>query len=188
MKDIKKLIIDDLIIDIDNIEIGEDEQGGYIYFKDKKDAEKIAPILKDLLNNVEIKETTKEADTNPYAYYRYGGSRYLGSHVQPVGMYTENTPYSIMHVFGMGDGEDNGMINAGRIIKGKRDFIMEIKAGDNLYCGIQLRGNYNSEMTGKGEIYTSTYSKIQACIENDNADIPVADDRYVYKKQCGCGE
>lgn len=208
MSDIKKIHIGDeeinlenYTIDPNNIEFIENEDGVYMHFKNEKDAEVIVPLINNLLNDnnallgVEddialVSETpTRATQLNGGAFYR-SGSRYLGNHVQKVGMYTENVAHSLMHVFGQGDGETNGMINAGRIIKGKRDFIIEIKAGENLYCGLQLRGNYgeNNALTGKGEIYTSTYSKVQACIENDNADMPVWRDNLAYGIESGCGD
>lgn len=109
-------------INFDNLQIGEDEKGGYLKFKSNEDENIVIPKIEQLFG---VKLEKENKSYNNYAYYRY--SRFLGNRLQQVGKYTDNTPYSIMHVFGMGDGEEGGMINAGRIIKGKRDFIIEIK-------------------------------------------------------------
>lgn len=170
-------------INFDNLQIGEDEKGGYLKFKSNEDENIVIPKIEQLFG---VKLEKENKNYNNYAYYRY--SKFLGNRLQQVGKYTDNTPYSIMHVFGMGDGIDKQMVNAGRIIKGKRDFIIEMKAGENLYCGLQLRGNYNNEKSGTGEIYTSNYSKIQAVIDHDTADEPVTHDTDVYTEISGCGE
>lgn len=185
-------------VDIDKINVLEDDEGGVIlHFEDKKIVEQLIPHIEKMFNatleEVPPKKASRKQEknnsANPYAYYRYGNNRYLGNHVQQVGKYTDNKPYSIMHVFGLGDSEDT-MINAGRIIKGKRDFIIEIKVDNKLYCGLQLRGNYGegNSLNGVPELYTSNYSKVQAVIDNDNADIPVSHDTDVYTSKAGCGE
>lgn len=137
--------------------------------------------------SLHYKKDGEGGGVNAGAYYRFGGSKYLGIKARKVG--ETGNAFSMMHVFGLGDGEDK-MINAGRIIKGKRDIIIEIKAGERLYCGLQLRGNYGDghELNGKGEIYTSTYSKAQACIDKENADMSVDYDNDVYGMGCACGE
>lgn len=105
---------------------------------------------------------------------------------------------SIMHVFGSGDGLDRGMVNAGRIIKGARDFIIEIKTGNNTYSGIQICGNHNQDgNTGKVILYENDRQSHIACalaqdeVTVDSNGHATVDGSwtapFVYSNMSGCG-
>lgn len=133
------------------------------------------------------------------AYYRFGGSKYLGIKMRKAGETGE--AFSMLHVFGMGDGEKGGMINAGRIFKGKRDFIIEMKVDDGKYSGIHILGKREDDTKGKVITYSNdNKSRIQLAIDYDQVDIGADDkplneykdkiekDISVYGKGCACGE
>lgn len=108
---------------------------------------------------------------------------------------------SMMMVFGVGDGVQNAMVNAGRLYKGIRDLILEIKYAEGQYAGIRIKGNYGSNSTdasggGIVEIYGSqiiqsndtSYSRIASAMVNANADIKNFTDSEVYGEQSLCGQ
>lgn len=129
------------------------------------------------------------------AYIRFGGSKYLGIKVRKAGQ-TGNA-FSMLHVFGMGDGEDQ-MINAARMFKGRRDFIIEMKTGYLKYSGIHIIGAREDGNAGKVKIYENdSVSRIQMAIDNDQVDVdndlnPTNPSSYsdinVYGEGCSCGE
>lgn len=60
---------------------------------------------------------------------------------------TDNNNKSLLILFGQGDGADKNFINAGRIVKSTRNFMMEMKTIGG-FSGIDIHGD-----TGKVEIY-----------------------------------
>lgn len=131
---------------------------------------------------------------NGGAYYRFGGSKFLGIKVRRAGQ--TGDAFSMLHVFGMGDGVDKGMVNAGRIFKGKRDFIIEMKTGvdpEPTYSGIHIYGSREDENKGKVDTYVNDKtSRIALAIKNEQVD-PSPDSRAindfdVYGANCACGE
>lgn len=128
------------------------------------------------------------------SYYKFAD--FLGMKVIQVG----NNPnhLSIMQVFGSGDGVNTGMVNAGRILKGTRDFIIEIKTGSNTYSGLHICGKHNSDQnTGKVFLYENdTKSHIAGALAQpevtlDSNGHSTVDDSFskvfVYGSMSGCG-
>lgn len=130
------------------------------------------------------------------AYYRF--SQFLGIKSRKTG--GGDDAFSMLHIFGQGDGVDNGMVNAGRIYKGRRDFFIEMKTGTNTYSGIHIVGHREDEsQSGKIIFYNNDpHSRIQIAI--DNAEVTLnADDKPddslikrsdddVYGLRCACGK
>lgn len=140
------------------------------------------------------KEIGGGANPEDGAYYRFGGSKYLGIKVRKAGQ--TGDAFSMLHVFGMGNGLPQ-MINAGRIFKGRRDFIIEMKTGENKYSGIHILGEREDGNAGKVKIYEQDdNSRIQTAIEKDQVDVdnelnptnPSTTDSDVYGIGCACGE
>lgn len=128
------------------------------------------------------------------AYYRFGGSKFLGIKVIKTGQIGD--AFSMLHVFGLGNGINNGMVNAGRIFKGKRDFIIEMKTGhipESTYSGIHIYGSREDGNNGKVELYENDKtSRIALAIANEQVD-PSPDSKTVgdfdvYGMNCACGE
>ncbi len=131
------------------------------------------------------------------SFFKFGDS--LGVKVARAGV-TEPT---MMLVFGRGDGIENSMVNAGRLYKGLRDFIWEIKFNDGQYAGIRIKGNYEGDSvsnkdSGIIELYgtkiiesnDTSYSRIATAMTNLNAEKINAEpnDSEVYGEQSFCGE
>ncbi len=108
---------------------------------------------------------------------------------------------SMMIVFGIGDGIENSMVNAGRLYKGVRDLIWEIKYAEGKYAGIRIKGNYGKNSTDESgggiiELYgadiiqsnDTSYSRIASAMVNENADIKNFTDNEVYGEQSLCGK
>lgn len=124
------------------------------------------------------------------AYYKFAD--FLGFKVAKATRRFE----SMMIVFGSGDGEQKQMTNAGRIYKGIRDLIIEMKVGNGKYAGIRIKGNYEgSPESGEIEIYgtkvthstNTSYSRIASAMINLNANEPNYNDTNVYGSNSACG-
>lgn len=128
------------------------------------------------------------------AYYKFAD--YLGMKTIQVA----NNPNikSTMFVLGQGDGISNMMINGGRILKGARDLIIEMKTGANTYSGIQICGNHNKDgNTGKVVFYENdTKSHISSALAADEVTLGSnghttvdggMNNVFVYGRNSGCG-
>lgn len=128
------------------------------------------------------------------AFYKF--SDYLG--MKAVGVAYKKDVMSIMHVFGQGDGIAKSMVNAGRMVKGVRDFIIEMKTGSG-YSGIQICGNHNKDgNTGKVVLYENDpNSHVASALITEEVTL---DDRgfttvrdassgnvFAYSAKAGCG-
>lgn len=103
------------------------------------------------------------------AWYRFGDSKYLGIKAQYVG--TSGEAYSMLHVFGYGNGEQD-MTNAGRIVKGKMDFVIEMKTGSNSYSGIHIVGAREDGTSGKVIPYENdSKSRVDLAIQNERIEV-----------------
>lgn len=139
------------------------------------------------------KQAGEGGGENGGAYYRFGGSKFLGIKARKAGQ--TGDAFSMLHVFGLGNGINEGMVNAGRIFKGKRDFIIEMKTGYNpdTYSGIHIYGSREDANKGKVELYENDKtSRIALAIANEQVD-PSPDSRAiedfdVYGMNCACGE
>ena len=134
------------------------------------------------------KEIGGGANPKDGAYIRFGGSKYLGIKTRRAGQ--TGDAFSMMHVFGMGDGLPF-MINAGRIFKGKRDFIIEMKVDKNSYSGIHIYGNRDGgDKQGEVELYQNdSVSRIALAISNDQVNVGESVDwSFAYGEESACGE
>lgn len=132
------------------------------------------------------------------SYIKFG-SPYLGIKVRKAYDQSSN---SLMLVFGQGNGLDQSMINAGRIFKGKKDFIIEMKTGMNTYSGLHIMGSHGNSNDGRVALYENDrLSHVQLAIERDAVPIEAdgrvpsginyvtADgDKDVYGIWASCGE
>lgn len=129
------------------------------------------------------------------SYLRFGNSPYLGIKVRQA--YNASAQSMIM-VFGQGNGLDEQMINAGRIFKGKKDFIMEMKIGHYLYAGVHIVGKQDRANDGTTYLYKDSKSHIQLAIDheavflNDDGkaieqDYKNGNDHDVYGGMVACG-
>ena len=155
----------------------------------------IDPIKVKSLSTCALTHNGQGLNQNNGAFFRFGEG--LGIKVARAGM---SRP-SMMLVFGLGDGIDKAMVNAGRIYKGVRDFIFEIKYAEGKYAGIRIKGNYGRSSTddsggGIVEIYGSqiiqsndtSFSRIASAMVNENADIKNYTDNEVYGEHSLCGQ
>ena len=153
------------------------------------------PIKAKSVSTCGIIHKGDKLERNNGAFFRFGQG--LGIKVARA----NQTEPTMMFVFGRGDGVENSMVNAGRMYKGIRDFIIEMKFAEGNYAGIRFKGNYgknSSDKTGGGivEIYgteikhstDTSYSRIASAMVNKNADEIWWNDNEAFGIASLCGD